>query len=208
MAKSRIYTIDLDPTDTDADGIAEAQQLVGAGNLTLDGTSGGGPFDYERMVTLYSTGNLSGVTFTVTGTTRNGATISEDITGPNNGTVVSTKYYYTVTSIAADGAVGTDMTAGISQFTSRCFPLSYSNDDPYTITVLVTGTINYTAEECFEDILSEGDASPTYFAISDLTSKTASLTTDGSTHATAVRVKSNSFTNGAELKVIITQSRR
>jgi hypothetical protein len=38
--------------------------------------------------------------------------LSEVLTGPNNNTVTSTKFYNTVTQIASDGAVGTNTSAG------------------------------------------------------------------------------------------------
>lgn len=102
-------------TTADRDGIAAAQTLVGAGNLTIDGAlaSGGvAALDKARRITLYSTGNLSGVTFTATGTDRYGRALTEAITGPNNSTVTSTKNFKTVTQVAASGAVGTNVECG------------------------------------------------------------------------------------------------
>lgn len=107
------------PAATDRDGIAEAQQLVGAGDLVLDGAgvSGGSyaaGFDGGRKITLYSAGNLSARTFTVTGTDKDGAAQTENLTGPNNSTVTGTKYFQTVTQIAVNGAVGSDVEAGFA----------------------------------------------------------------------------------------------
>ena len=92
------------PVVTDRDGIAQAQQRTGAGNLTLNGVGVAdgvylAGFDGGRHVTLYSAGNLSAITFTVTGTDKDGAAQTEDITGPNITTVIGTKFFKSLTSI-------------------------------------------------------------------------------------------------------------
>ena len=69
--------------------------------MTLTGTSVSDGSNMDTTVTLTSTGNISGVTFTVTGTDASGAAQTEDITGPNNNTVTGSKKFLTVTQIAA-----------------------------------------------------------------------------------------------------------
>ncbi len=107
------------PATTDRDGIALAQTTAGAGNLVLNGVavvagvySAG--FDGGRKITLYSLGNLSTLTFTVTGKDKDGAAQTEDITGPNATTVTGTKFFQSVTQIAVNGAVGTNVEGGFS----------------------------------------------------------------------------------------------
>lgn len=107
------------PAATDRDGICQAQQTGGAGALTLNGAgvSGGlysAGFDGGRKITVYSAGNLSARTFTVTGTDWTGAAQSEEITGPNATTATGTKYFQTVTGVSVDGAVGTDVEVGFA----------------------------------------------------------------------------------------------
>ena len=67
----------------------------------------------SQKVSLTSGGNISAVTFTITGTDSKGAAQSADLTGPHTTTVFSTKFYNTVTQIAASGAVGTNTSAGV-----------------------------------------------------------------------------------------------
>jgi len=105
------------PTALDADGVCKAQTTAGAGNLVINGdlaTSGVATFGEQQRVTLYSAADLRALTFTVYGTTKAGDTISEAITGPNAGTVTATANFNTVTQVAADGAVGTNVTVGVS----------------------------------------------------------------------------------------------
>lgn len=103
------------PAVADADGIATAQAVAGAGNLTLDGAvaSGGvATLTPARNVTILSAGDDSGITFTVTGTDFFGETLVETITGANAGTASGAKAFATVTQIAASGAAAGNVSAG------------------------------------------------------------------------------------------------
>ena len=91
--------------------IAAAQTLGGAGNFTLANTTVG---NLPQTITFTSTGNISGVTMTITGTDLNGDAQTEDISGPNNNTVTSTNKFLTVTQVAADAAVSTNTSIGIT----------------------------------------------------------------------------------------------
>jgi hypothetical protein len=57
----------------DTAAIAALQTLGGAGNMTLTGSSVNDGSNMDTTVTLTSTGNISGVTFTVTGTDASGS---------------------------------------------------------------------------------------------------------------------------------------
>ena len=98
--------------------IAAGQTLGGAGNLNLTGTAVNDGSNMASTVTLTSTGNISGVNFTITGTDSTGATVSEVEAGPNNNTVTTAQAFLTVTSIAANGAVGTNTSAGFTATTT------------------------------------------------------------------------------------------
>ena len=103
-----------DVTATSTTAVAAAQTLGGAGNMTLAaGAATFGGTGSAQKVSLTCAADMSGVTFTITGTDSKGVAQSEDLTGPNATTVYSTKYYNTVTQIAASGAVGTNTSAGV-----------------------------------------------------------------------------------------------
>jgi hypothetical protein len=95
----------------DTTHIAAAQTLGGAGNFTLANTTIG---NLPQTITFTSTGNISGVEMTITGTDLNGDAQTEAINGPNNNTVTSTNKFLTVTQVAADGAVSTNTSIGIT----------------------------------------------------------------------------------------------
>ena len=75
----------------------------------------GGPYgNLTETITLYSSADNRGNDFTITGTDGNGDAQTEVLTGPNVTTTVSSvNKYLTVTSIVSDGAIATDIQAGI-----------------------------------------------------------------------------------------------
>ena len=76
----------------------------------------GGPYgNLTETITIKSAaGNNTGNTFTITGPDGNGDAQTEGVTGPTAGaTVNSANKYLTVTSIVSDGAIVTDIQAGI-----------------------------------------------------------------------------------------------
>ena len=96
------------------DGVG-ADQVSASGSATTLVIADGGPYgNLTETITIKSAaGNNSGNTFTITGTDGNGDAQTEDLTGPNAGTVNSANKYLTVTSIVSDGAIVTDIQAGI-----------------------------------------------------------------------------------------------
>jgi hypothetical protein len=95
--------------------IAVLQTTGGAANLSLLAAAGTGAFhqtDQACKLTITCGGDVSGVTFTVTGTDIAGNALEEAITGPDSTTVTGSKFFNTVTQIAASGAVGTNTSVG------------------------------------------------------------------------------------------------
>lgn len=119
----RVYVFDIVPLTPQVAGLAALQTTAGAGNLTL--TAGTGVtttvgqdgvtryvLDTPRVLSIVSTGDISGVTFTVTGYDLYGQRMTEAVTGPNNATVLSLKAFKSVISVAVSGAVATNTSVG------------------------------------------------------------------------------------------------
>jgi len=130
--------------------IAASQTPSGAGNLTL--TSSTVTLDQPRQVLITTTSDTTARTFTVTGTTFNGAVVSETVKGPNNSTVATNTDFATVTSISISGSasaalyVGTNSVAGSSWV--RFDEYAPSN---VSIQCTVSGTVNYTIQSTLDD---------------------------------------------------------
>lgn len=89
-----------------------ASQAANGGNQTL--TSSPVQLVPPRRVTITSVGDLTGVTFTVTGTDRGGSTISEAIVGASTGVVTTNRVFSTITGIKSSAANAATFTAGWS----------------------------------------------------------------------------------------------
>jgi len=193
----------------DRDGICAAQTLGAAGALTINGALA--DLDYynktgqrrgllgsnvERTLSLYSSGDLTGVDFTIVGVDTHGQTVTEVLTGPNNTTVYSTKNYASVTSITADDAVGTAVEAGSGTTgTTSLWPVNHKVT-PCCISVAasVTGTINWDVEHTFDNVFAAGynQSAGVFFEHEDLTGETASGDGNYAFYPTAIRFKVNS----------------
>jgi hypothetical protein len=103
-------------TGSDTFTICASQTTAGAGNLLINGSLAvGGRVDFlwKQRVAVNSAGNLSALTFTVTGTGADGVTAQTDsFAGPNNNTVEGSKYWTSITQISVSGAVGTAVHVG------------------------------------------------------------------------------------------------
>jgi len=91
-------------------------KVSASGSATTLVIADGGPYgNLTETITIKSAaGDNRGNTFTITGTDGNGDAQTEDLTGPNAAaTVNSVNKYLTVTSIVSDGAIVTDIQAGI-----------------------------------------------------------------------------------------------
>jgi hypothetical protein len=150
-------TITVGPlTSASANNIAASQTVAGAANVVLNGSlaSGGvAALDNPRRVLITNAGNDAAVTFTVYGTTFNGAVVSEVLQGTNGSTVASTVDFKTVTRIATSGStsasgitVGTNTVAG-----SRWLRLDSWADAQTAIQCNATGTVNYTLQVTMDD---------------------------------------------------------
>ncbi len=104
------------PDALDVDGVAAAQAVGGAGNLTLNGAlvSGGvATFDVPRAVEVDSSnaGDTT-QTATVTGTDEYGVAMTEDIAFNGTTAVAGQKAFKTVTQVAIDAALAGNATCG------------------------------------------------------------------------------------------------
>ena len=198
------------PTALDADGVCQAQTTAGAGNLTINGdlaTGGVATFGEQQRVTLYSTADLHALTFTVYGTTRVGDSISEAIAGPNNSTVTTTANFKTVTRVAVDGAVGTNVTVGNSdRLETAWVAMNYVRPlKGISVELSSTASLTYEVQYGVRKRTSSSDAETSVLSLADgtLTAKTTSAGLVASIPYHLIRLKMTSFVSGtATLRII------
>lgn len=211
----RRIEINMDLADVDPNGVFEDQTLGGSGYFTLNGagvTNGEWvtPDGFAKKIGFESTGNLSGVTFIVSGYEDKNKTIliSEGVTGPNNSTVETTNYFYSIQSIVASGAVATNVEAGpVDEAISQIIPIkrtfSDRNERITGLTFIKTGTINYTVQQTNDNVQSKDDRTFNWLNSDDsnVVNATTSKNSNYITMPMAMRVKINSYSSGAELLI-------
>jgi hypothetical protein len=209
------FTLDMDPLDVVTNGIAENQTTAGAADLDLDGAQAvdGVWSIYAVPTTAYSAGvggvriaidsagDISSVVFTVTGTDQDGIARTEEITGVTTTAVNSVTFWQTITQIAADAAVASNVFVGpINQIVSKTLPLNWRNDYPATFVAGgVTGTLQYDIEESSSALAANTDPSTLVWGVSQ-SNKTADLTGSIANYSTAARVRWDSYSSGAEMQ--------
>ena len=92
-------------TDDDAVSVSAAATTLAILN--------GGPWANAQTITLKSSANNTGNTFTIVGTDADGAAQTATKTGPNAGSVDVGGTWKSVTSITSSGAIATDIQAGL-----------------------------------------------------------------------------------------------
>lgn len=136
-AGAQQLVLDGSLTDTNATAVAASQALAGAGNLVLSGgafwnaNAAAAILGQMRRIYIRSSGNDSGITFTVTGIGIPGLGgglfpvplvgygsvpqfgVSEVITGANVSEVASKNLYFSISQIAVSGAVAANVQVGM-----------------------------------------------------------------------------------------------
>ena len=210
----RPIIIDIDLATVDDNGIFENQTLGGAGDVSLDGVeivSGEWitPDGFAKKIGIASAGDVNTVTFTITGYSDPDKhnLITDTITGVNANTVESTKYFYSITSIAADAAVGTNIFGGaVDEAVTQAIPLNWRGGVT-TVNLDITGTMDITIQNTFDNIqnLNDLDFNWQDSPASSLTNATASTNDAYDGLPRGLRLKVNSYSTGAECKFIIQQ---
>lgn len=186
----------------DADGIAESQMPGGSGNLTLDGVlvSGGvATFSNGSKVSITSDADDSVNTFTVTGIDSRDISTSEVVTGPNTTTVLSTKYFKRVDSIAISGAAVGNITAGVNGETvTKWVPLNTGKiiDIGFGVVLSSGASLTYSIEHTFSDVQQNSDVTIDTFEHADTRDKVANDDGNYAFPVVATRLTVKAFTSG------------
>ena len=162
-----------------------------------------------HLVTLVAPvqSTLAGITFTIVGTDTDGRAVTDAIVGPASGaTVTTTKYFKTISTITPSATMGAlVVSVGITAASlSRIIPLENSAASA-GMTVVVTGTINFTVYETFANVY-ENASNTAATSITALAAKSATTSGNASVSATGVYLMTNSVTAGATYTVWLNQN--
>ena len=170
--------------------------------VTTPATSDG----LAHLVTLTSPvqATLAGVTFTITGTDSDGGAKTETgIVGPASAsTVTSSTYFASITSITPSATMG-GLVVSVGIAAPSITPtliVEYRSIVAAMHDIDVTGTVNYTMQEAFENMFNMRDETADWGPYSAaFTSKTAAVAGAGQVGAFGCRLLFNSVTNGASV---------
>lgn len=182
---------------------------LGSGaSFTLAATSAGDGLAHQISLTTVT--DQSGKTITVVGTDKDGLSLTEAVTGPNNTTTYSTGYFKTVTSITPSATLGAStLSAGWrAAFVTPTIPMNRYRSEA-TVRVVVTGTITYTMRQTLSNIRTRVDDGAFDFSNSTDTDLVAATATQISTFdkpVTGVDFLVSSYSNGAALRLYIVQA--
>lgn len=203
---SKSYT----PATASATAVAAAQATTINVPMTLTAAAGTGidTAGLGRKISIVSTGADGTIVFTVVGTDINGIAKTETITGVTTTPVVSTNYYNLISSITPSATTANLISVGTNGLIETpVLPQNFYVRTAIAVKVNITGTINYTVQECFEDILKPVNMGGTQTtdaifdnAVTALTAKTANAYGQLRIGTTGMKIITASFTAGATLK--------
>lgn len=191
--------------------IATSQTPLGAGNLTLNGSTVSGGvaiLDTQRQVLITQAADESGHTFTVYGTDDNGVAISEAVAGSAGASVHTTLSFKAVTRVAISAAATGAVQVGTNGVGMTPWQIVNWDISPVNIglATVVMGTVNYTVQYTYEDpsgtYPNPSGLAPTPFTITALAAKTATLDSNIVVPVAAVQLQINSGTGSVTLVIL------
>ena len=206
----RPNVIDIDVADASLTGILE--DATGAGPWAAGDLDATGPTDglaHQLSVDSGAT-NLSAITMTFIGTDADGKVQTEDLVLGNGAVVETTKYYASVTNLSVDSTLGANTVdiGWVDEVASQTYPIDRMSPYQANIFVDITGTLNFTVQELWENVydVDNPQQDATWINITALASKTADTASQATLGASAIRIILNSYSSGAELQMYTNQA--
>ena len=203
-------------TAANASAIFANQNTGAAGNFNINGTlatNGVATLDLPRRVLITTVGNEANSIFTLYGTNSDGISICEAITGPNASNATSVRDYKTVTRLAINATPSGNVRAGTTTVASTpWFPMNrYWTPFNVGVSVVVSGTVNYTVEytdaNLFDLSVVQTTTSIPVFSHPVLASQTANASDNFAFPVGAVRLTLNSWSGSGTASMYLRQQR-
>jgi hypothetical protein len=198
---------DVDVADASLTGFASnvtGAAFVLTANAATDGIA------HQVSIRNDSATDHTGKTVTLVGTDQDGKALTEVVTGPDaSATVESAGYFLTLTSATPSATIGADTfdIGWVDEVSTKTIPLDWRSDLAAAINVDVTGTIDFTVQQTFDNVqVATGQQSAQWLDIAALAAKSADTTSTSTVGATAIRLKVNSYSSGAELQMNLNQT--
>jgi hypothetical protein len=202
----RAKTIDIDPANVNTTGYDSG--LTGAGPWTITTQNSGDGLAHQ--VGVGSTSDIQTIILTLTGTDADSFPQTDTVTGINNGTVETTKYFKTLTTISASATIGgaTLNVGWVDEVASQTIPLDHFSRVPASVEIDITNAMNFDIEVSMRNPWDTGitdQESRAWVNDGNFTSKSADIIDDLMLAGLrAARIVVNSYTDTAELQAYMT----
>ena len=184
-----------------------ASNVTGA-TFTLTANTSGDSLAHKVSIRNDSATDHSGKTVTLVGTDHLGRALTEVVTGPaGSATVESTGYFLTLTSATPSATIGADTfdIGWVDEFLTPAIPLDWHAAFA-GLQIMITGTISIDLESSNSDLQNSTDAALWLVDTSSNAAVTASKWLTFDANPRFLRVKANSYSSGATVKLLYAQS--
>lgn len=194
-------------TPADANLTGFASNVTGAA-FTLTASVSGDSLAHQVSIRNDSATDHSGKTVTLVGTDHLGRALTEVVTGPaGSATVESSGYFLTLTSATPSATIGADTfdIGWVDEFVTPAVPLDWRSGIG-SLEIVITGTINIDLDSSNSDLQNSTDAALWLVDTSTNAGVTASKWITFNANPRFIRVKANSYSSGATVKLLYAQS--
>jgi len=194
-------------TPADANLTGFASNVTGAA-FTLTASVSGDSLAHQVSIRNDSATDHSGKTVTLAGTDHLGRALTEVVTGPaGSATVESSEYFLTLTSATPSATIGADTfdIGWVDEFVTPAIALDWRSGIG-SLEIVITGTINIDLDSSNSDIQNSTDSASWIVDTSTNAGVTASKWITFNANPRFIRVKANSYSSGATVKLLYAQS--
>ena len=194
-------------TPADANLTGFASNVTGA-TFTLSATTSGDSLAHQVSIRNDSATDQSGKTVTLVGTDHLGRALTEVVTGPaGSATVESSGYFLTLTSATPSATIGADTfdIGWVDEFVTPTIALDWRSGIG-SLEIVITGTINIDLDSSNSDLQNSTDSASWFVDTSTNAGVTASKWITFNANPRFIRVKANSYSSGATVKLLYAQS--
>lgn len=194
-------------TPADANLTGFASNVTGAA-FTLTASVSGDSLAHQVSIRNDSATDHSGKTVTLVGTDHLGRALTEVVTGPaGSATVESSGYFLTLTSATPSATIGADTfdIGWVDEFVTPAIALDWRSGIG-SLEIVITGTINIDLDSSNSDLQNSTDSASWLVDTSTNAGVTASKWITFNANPRFIRVKANSYSSGATVKLLYAQS--
>ena len=194
-------------TPADANLTGFASNVTGA-TFTLSATTSGDSLAHQVSIRNDSATDHSGKTVTLVGTDHLDRALTEVVTGPaGSATVESSGYFLTLTSATPSATIGADTfdIGWVDEFVTPAIALDWRSGIG-SLEIVITGTINIDLDSSNSDLQNSTDSASWLVDTSTNAGVTASKWITFNANPRFIRVKANSYSSGATVKLLYAQS--